>query len=163
MKRFLTLTAIIEAATGLALIALPAIVVRLLLGGEISGASIPFGRVAGAALLALGVACWLARDDTQSRATRGVVIAMLMYNLVATAVFAFAGIGLGLHGSGVVACGSSPRGDGRLVCRLPAKQFLSDDGDRAPLHSPKVPYAPHRRRDTIMRIQTSQMSTGTPV
>ena len=98
MKRFLILTAIIEAATGLALIALPAIVVRLLLGAEISGASIPLGRVAGAALLALGVACWLARDDTQSRAARGLVVAMLMYNLIATAVLAFAGIGLGLHG-----------------------------------------------------------------
>ena len=98
MKRFLTLTGIIEAATGLALIAVPAIVVRLLLGAEISGASIPLGRVAGAALLALGVACWLARDDTQSRAARGLVVAMLMYNLVATAVLAFAGIGLGLHG-----------------------------------------------------------------
>jgi hypothetical protein len=98
MKRFLTLTAIIEAATGLALIAVPAIVVRLLLGAEISGASVPLGRVAGAALLALGVACWLARDDTQSRAARGLVVAMLMYNIVATAVLAFAGIGLGLHG-----------------------------------------------------------------
>ena len=98
MKRFLTLTAIIEAATGLALIAVPAIVVRLLLGAEISGASIPLGRVAGAALLALGVACWLGRDDTQSRAARGLVVAMLMYNIVATAVLAFAGIGLGLHG-----------------------------------------------------------------
>src|SRR5438094_10247387 len=98
IKRFLILTAIIEAATGLALIALPAIVVRLLLGGEISGASIPLGRVAGAALLALGVACWLARDDTQSRAARGLVVAMLTYNVVATAVLAFAGIGLGLHG-----------------------------------------------------------------
>ena len=98
MKRFLILTAIIEAATGLALIALPAIVVRLLLGAEISGAGIPLGRVAGAALLALGVACWLARDDTQSRAARGLVVAMLMYNIVATAVLAFAGIGLGLHG-----------------------------------------------------------------
>jgi len=98
MKRFLTLTAIIEAATGLALIAMPAIVVRLLLGAEISGASIPLGRVAGAALLALGVACWLARDDTQSRTARGLVVAMLMYNFVATAVLAFAGIGLGLHG-----------------------------------------------------------------
>ena len=43
MKRFLKLTAIIEAATGLALIAVPAIVVRLLLGAEISGASIPSG------------------------------------------------------------------------------------------------------------------------
>jgi len=98
MKRFLTLTAIIEAATGLALIGVPAILVRLLLGAEISGASIPLGRVAGAALLALGVACWLARDDTQSRAARGLVVAMLIYNLVATAVLAFAGIGLGLHG-----------------------------------------------------------------
>jgi len=98
MSRLLKFTAIIEAATGLGLIAVPAIVVRLLLGAEISGASIPLGRVAGAALLALGVACWLARDDTQSRAARGLVVAMLMYNIVATAVLAFAGIGLGLHG-----------------------------------------------------------------
>ena len=98
MKRFLILTAIIEAATGLALIALPAIVVWLLLGAEISGASIPLGRVAGAALLALGVACWLARDDTQSHTARGLIVAMLMYNIPATAVLAFAGIALGLHG-----------------------------------------------------------------
>lgn len=94
----LALSAIIEAATGLALIAVPAIVVQLLLGAEISGASMPLGRVAGAALLALGVACWLARSDIQSRAARGLVVAMLMYNVVATAVLAFAGIGLGLHG-----------------------------------------------------------------
>ena len=98
MSRLLKLTAIIEAATGLALIAVPAIVVRLLLGAEIYGASIPLGRVAGAALLALGVACWLARDDAQSRAARGLVVAMLMYNIPATAVLAFAGVGLGLHG-----------------------------------------------------------------
>jgi hypothetical protein len=98
MSRLLKLTAVLEAATGLALIAVPAIVVRLLLGAEISGASIPLGRVAGAALLALGIACWLARDDSQSRTARGLVVAMLMYNIVATAVFAFAGIGLGLYG-----------------------------------------------------------------
>ena len=98
MSRLLKLTAMLEAGTGLALIAVPAIVVRLLLGAEISGASIPLGRLAGAALLALGVACWLARGDTQSRATRGLVVAMLTYNIVATAVLAFAGIGLQLHG-----------------------------------------------------------------
>jgi hypothetical protein len=98
MSRLLKLTAIIETATGLGLIAVPSVVVRLLLGAEISGASMPLGRVAGAALLALGVACWLARDDTQSRAARGLVVAMLMYNIAATAVLAFAGIGLGLHG-----------------------------------------------------------------
>src|SRR5213596_2230150 len=98
MSRFLKLTALIEAVTGLGLLAVPAIVVWLLLGAEISGASIPLSRVAGAALLALGVACWLARDDTQSRAARGLVVAMLLYNIPATAVLAFAGIGLGLHG-----------------------------------------------------------------
>ena len=98
MKKLLALAAVVEAATGLALIAVPGIVVRLLLGAEISGASMPLGRVAGAALLALGVACWLARDDTQSRTERGLVVAMLTYNTVVTAVLAFAGIGLGLYG-----------------------------------------------------------------
>src|SRR5947209_18814393 len=104
MSRLLKLTAIIEAATGLALIAVPAIVVRLLLGAEISGASIPLGRLAGAALLALGVACWLASDDTQGRAARGLIVAMLIYNVVSTAVLSFAGFGLELHGVAVVAC-----------------------------------------------------------
>ena len=99
MKRLLKLTGIIETATGLGLVAVPSVVVRLLLGSPVgTSAAVVLGRVAGAALLALGVACWLARDDTQSHATRGLVVAMLMYNLVATAVLAFAGIGLGLHG-----------------------------------------------------------------
>src|SRR5438128_10894006 len=99
MKRLLKLTAVIEMATGLGLMTVPSVVVRLLLGSPLdTSAAVMLARVAGAALLALGVACWLARDDTQSRATRGLVVAMLMYNLVATAVLAFAGIGLGLHG-----------------------------------------------------------------
>ena len=99
MKRLLKLTGIIETATGLGLVAVPSVVVRLLLGSPLgTSAAVVLARVAGAALLALGVACWLARDDTQSRATRGLVVAMLIYNIVATAVLAFAGIGLGLHG-----------------------------------------------------------------
>jgi hypothetical protein len=99
MSRLLKLTALIEAATGLGLIAVPSVVVRLLLGSPLgTPAAVMLGRVAGAALLALGVACWLARDDTQSRATRGLVVAMLIYNIAATAVLAFAGTGLGLHG-----------------------------------------------------------------
>jgi hypothetical protein len=78
---------------------IPSVVVRLLLGSPLdTPAAVTLGRVAGAALLALGVACWLARDDTQSRIARGLVVAMLMYNIVATPVLAFAGIGLGLHG-----------------------------------------------------------------
>jgi len=99
MKRLLTLTAIIEAFTGLALITMPSVVVRLLLGSLLdTSAAVTLGRVAGVALLALGVACWLARDDTQSRPARGLVAAMLLYNVGTVAVLTFAGIGLGLHG-----------------------------------------------------------------
>lgn len=92
MKLLLLFTALIEAATGLALLVVPAIVVKLLLGAEISGAAIPLGRVAGVALLALGVACWLARGDLQSRAARGLVAAMFLYNLGAVAILGNAGI-----------------------------------------------------------------------
>ena len=93
MNRLLKLTALIEAATGLGLIGVPAVVVRLLLGADISGASIPLGRVAGAALLALGVACWLASYDEQSCAARGVVTAMVIYNLGTVAILGASGIG----------------------------------------------------------------------
>jgi hypothetical protein len=92
MKRLLTLSAIIEAPTGLALMAVPFVVVRLLLGAEISGASIPLGRVAGGALFALGVACWLARDDAQSCAARGLVSAMFLYNLCTVVILGVSGI-----------------------------------------------------------------------
>jgi hypothetical protein len=99
LKRLLTLTALIEAATGLALIAAPSVVVQLLLGSPLgTSAALTLGRVAGSALLALGIACWLARDDTQSRATRGLVSAMALYNLATVAVLSFPGIGFGLHG-----------------------------------------------------------------
>ena len=62
LARLLKLTAVIEAGMGLALIAVPVIVVRLLLGGEIDGAGVGAARIAGVALLALGVACWPARS-----------------------------------------------------------------------------------------------------
>jgi hypothetical protein len=92
MKRFLTLIAIIEAATGLGLILVPAMVVRLLLGAEISGASIPLGRVAGVALLALGVACWFASYEVQNRTARGLACAMMLYNVGVIFILGAAGL-----------------------------------------------------------------------
>ena len=100
MNLLLKLTSIIEAATGLGLMAVPSVVARLLLGSPLeTSAAVMLGRVAGAALLALGVACWLAHDDTRSRAARGLVAAMLLYNIAVATLLAFAGIGLGLHGA----------------------------------------------------------------
>ena len=58
MKQSLVIAAIGEAATGAALLVAPSLVGRLLLGVELIGAAVPVARVAGIALIALGVACW---------------------------------------------------------------------------------------------------------
>jgi hypothetical protein len=55
-------------------------------------------RIAGTALLALGLACWLARLDGRSRATRGLVGAMVLYNAGSVALLAYAGLDLDLSG-----------------------------------------------------------------
>ena len=82
MNRLLAVTALIEAATGLALLAVPSFVVRMLLGEALDGPiSLTVARVGGVALLTLGVACWFARNDSQSRAAKGLVSAMIIYNL----------------------------------------------------------------------------------
>ena len=91
MKRLLIVTAIVEISTGLALLAVPVVVVRLLLGAEISGVGIPLGRVAGVALLALGVACGLAQYDAQTCAARALVSAMAIYNCGTVLVLGSAG------------------------------------------------------------------------
>jgi xanthine/uracil permease len=94
VKNLHTVSAVIELGAGLALLAVPSIAVRLLLGSEISRAVVPLGRIAGAALLALGVACWLASGETKSCAARGLVVAMLVYNFGAVIVLGAAGIQL---------------------------------------------------------------------
>jgi hypothetical protein len=99
MKSLLVVTALIEVGAGVALLCCPSAVVALLLGsGFDTSAAVTLGRVAGAALLSLGVACWLARYDAQSCAARGLVSSMVLYNLGAASVLAFAGIALELAG-----------------------------------------------------------------
>jgi hypothetical protein len=58
MKRVLILAAIVEAATGLGLLIVPSLVGQLLLGNELAGVAMSVARVAGIALIALGIACW---------------------------------------------------------------------------------------------------------
>jgi len=81
----------LEAATGLLLLVAPSLVVELLLGAAAgTPAGVTVSRVAGVALLTLGVACWFAREDTASRAARGLVAAMLIYNVAVVAVLVLA-------------------------------------------------------------------------
>ena len=98
-KKLLIVTASAEAGIGVLLLFAPPIAARLLLGSGLDGhAAGIVGRIAGAALLSLGVACWLARDDRSSPALRGLVTAMLLYNTAAFAVLLYAGAGLKLVG-----------------------------------------------------------------
>jgi hypothetical protein len=50
--------------------------------------------------LSLAIACWLARHDGQSRAGRGVIAGMLIYNIAIVVVLAQARAGLGVTAIG---------------------------------------------------------------
>ena len=99
VRTLLMVTAGIEAATGLGLLASPALIARVLLGTPLDGApGAIVARIAGAALVSLGVVFWFARDEGASRAVRGPITAMLVYNGAAVAILAYAGAGAGLAG-----------------------------------------------------------------
>lgn len=102
MKTLLTITAILEAGTGLALLAAPSVLGSVLLGATLDApAALAVARIAGAALISLGLACWGASKDPGSRAARGIIAAMLVYNCGAVAVFLYAAMGQGLRGIGL--------------------------------------------------------------
>ena len=87
-------SATIEAATGVALIAVPDLVARLLLGTELSGGGIAVARVAGFGLLALGLACWPGGNQAVPQATR----ALFVYNSLAGVFLGYLRVGGGFSG-----------------------------------------------------------------
>jgi hypothetical protein len=58
IKKALVIAAVIEAATGLALLIVPSLLGQLLLGAELTAIAVIPMRVAGIALVSLAVACW---------------------------------------------------------------------------------------------------------
>ena len=83
MKKLLTLAAVIEAATGLALMIAPSLVGRFLLGAELPESQYHSTRASGIALIALGVACW---------PDRPALCGMLIYGAGVTLYFSYLGI-----------------------------------------------------------------------
>jgi hypothetical protein len=88
MKWVLIFAAVGEAGTGLALLIVPSLVGRLLLGEELTGIAIPVARVAGLALIALGVACWPGPPR----------VGMLIYSVGVTLYLAYVAFAGGLTG-----------------------------------------------------------------
>jgi hypothetical protein len=85
-KTILALAAIAEAGTGVILLASPSIVVRLLFAAEIGGAGVSMSRLAGIALLGLGVACWPGHSAAQPLG------GMLTYSALAMLYLIFFGV-----------------------------------------------------------------------
>lgn len=94
-RTLLIVTAWFEAMTGVALVLSPSVPADLLVGAALDGPSVlAVARVTGAAMLSLGLACWLARRDGESTAGRAVVSAMLLYNVTVVAVLVHASLAL---------------------------------------------------------------------
>jgi hypothetical protein len=88
MNRALVFAAVSEAAMGLALLVVPSLVGRLLLGEELIGIAVPVARMAGIALIALGVACWPGTP----------LVGMLTYSASVMLYLAYLGLVGGLAG-----------------------------------------------------------------
>ena len=92
MNLLLIIAALIEALAGLALLLIPAVAVSTLLGVPLDAATgLVAGRIAGAALVALAIACWQARDGERGNSATGVVEGMSFYNFAAAMVLVYAG------------------------------------------------------------------------
>jgi hypothetical protein len=87
LGKTLAFAAVVEIGTALIVMIDPAIVVKLLLGAELSGVAALLGRCFGIALLALGLACWPDRQQPGSNAPafRG----MLVYNVLIALFLAY--------------------------------------------------------------------------
>ena len=86
-NKALIFAAVAEVATGLALVIVPSLVGQLL-GEELNGVAAPVARVAGIALIGLGVACWPGPPS----------LGMLAYSTVVTFYLAYLGVAAGLSG-----------------------------------------------------------------
>ena len=92
VKAFLGVTAVGEGVTGLGLLVRPAVPLALLLGVRPAApATLVAGRVAGAALLAIGLMSGLVREDHGSPARRAMLSGIVVYDVLVAAVLAAAG------------------------------------------------------------------------
>jgi len=95
----LIVTALAEGGMGLVLLVLPSVVFRLLLGvSSAAPEALVVGRIAGAALLALGIACWLEPIDGRGHTQRGLLFGVLIYDTAASALLTYAGLELRMLG-----------------------------------------------------------------
>ena len=93
-RQLLTFAAAFESLTGLALILAPKATAVFILGAEPNVVGKMLRRVCGVALVALGIACWGARTDSESAVRSGTLKTITFYNAgVGLLLVLFAAIG----------------------------------------------------------------------
>jgi hypothetical protein len=89
----LIVTALVEGGAGVALLAVPSGVVEMLLGVELyAGSGFVLGRILGAALVGLAVACGPAGDGGRGRPV-GLLGGLLVYNVAVPVLLLSAAVG----------------------------------------------------------------------
>lgn len=105
----LRVSAIIEVATGCALLTVPSGVIQALIGSRSDQAGWIVGRVLGGALVALGVAAMFPSGRSPER---GVALGFAVYNASTTVILGVAGVAggpmVGSSGRSLGSTGSSP-------------------------------------------------------
>ncbi len=91
MKTLLTAKCFVEVLAGFALLFVPSTLVSLVLGVSLerSGAII-LARCIGVILITLGIACWIARNHSESPAAVKLVVALLAYDVSVVALLLLA-------------------------------------------------------------------------
>ncbi|PZM08917.1 hypothetical protein [Rhizobium tubonense] len=95
----LSLFAVVEGATGLALVVVPSLVVTLLFGSTLIAPEVAvIGRICGAALLAAAAASWGARNDNRRHGPFELLVGITLYNCLVTAIFVYSALVLKMIG-----------------------------------------------------------------
>jgi riboflavin transporter FmnP len=98
MKTVLLVKAVVELLAGLAFALFPSRLFFILLGVPLDASGSYAFRMFGGAIFAIGVACWLSREDSASTAARGLITATALYDFVFVAILLAARFAGGLSG-----------------------------------------------------------------
>ena len=148
--RLVMLSAVFEIAVGLGFLVFPGLVASLLLGSPLDVSGSAIARVAGVALLSLGLACWISPGEPRQFAPS---LGLVVYNLrVATCL-----VGLGLV---QLQEGSRSKAESLSCPRSPSRRWQDDAGRNlthghlSPSHDQPLP---RQGRDAVAADPSQQV------
>lgn len=99
IKTLLTAIAVAEISAGAGLLIVPSILADLLFGQPLdSGVALAVGRLAGLALIAIGLSAWLEKSNNDGNSPRSQLIGLLVYNGAVSVLLIFCFFVQGING-----------------------------------------------------------------